>query len=266
MSLTKYRTFFLAVALLMPGIPASAASFILPEDAVVVIEKFPFPAEFAKNTDRDLPVAFRSQLILALQQVGFTVPNLEKNTVLPLPEQPELRTPLVVTPLTETTYPEEHEPKDVNGPIRNEANGQPVPDDSELSQNGQIDPVSVPAPRSPTHILTGSVTMFQKSASAPTRIAEHIHIRSETSMHCTYQVKDAVTGKVIISNVASSSAARLTSRTQDIDTILPVLTDRVLSAVAAKVAAHLSGTEEDNGRTISDQAYYQDSPGKRLKP
>lgn len=264
MLLKPFRALFLAALLLAPGLPAVAASFALPDDALVAVGDFPFPEGADQNASKDLPSAFRVQMIRALRQAGIAVhdPGQEPEKDAAVPHEKTVESaPLTVTPLTESPD------SGANGDTSpNPDSDQADPPNGEIPP-GDSDTPPLPAkPRSPTHVLAGNVTLFRETVSNPRQLAGTIRIRAETAIHCAYQVKDASTDKVIISDVASGSAARLTSRPQDIDALLPALSERVLASVAAKIAANLSGVDIRNEHDPSSRSYYQDSPGKRLRP
>jgi hypothetical protein len=239
---------FAAFLLVMPvflGVPeASAARFILPDDAVVSIKELSFPASTGNN-DRDaLCEAFHLQLTLALEQSGLAVFHGENASA-----------PLAATPL--------EAPAETDAPPGGD--GEDAPDDSAEDMVEETLPVQEPRPWQATHILEGTVTLFRENVGRPTRIGESIRIRAESQIHCAYKIRDAVTGNVLLSDVSSGSAARIASETEDIDATLRVLSARAMAATAATVAANLSGNSVPGTATPSSRDYYRDSPGKRLK-
>lgn len=273
--------------------PVMAASFLLPDDAILDVRKFSFPA----RTDDYVPDAeFHDQLVAALQQSGMTVYSPDGERSAPPSADPEA---LRVTPLTAdsstsdvsaaaksvisgvfaaplpdggngagTDPAADGAPKDTANGSGNAPAAENVPNETpeadKKNDAGASDGTAAPFSGA-THILQGRVTMFQESAGAPTRVGSSIRIRTEVSLHCTYTVKDTRTGNVIISDVASGSAARVVGEAQDIDAAIAALRSRAVAMATAAIAANLSGTPGPDQGRASEREYYQDSPGKRLK-
>ena len=299
-------TFILALVLAfiltlaLPPTHAAAASFFLTDDAVIDVKEFAFPAKTGAAAERNLPAAFHSQLVFALQKAGFRVIHSGEEADLAEPAQPA---PLTVTPLNKTDEVGEtpEKPEEAAGTLppapgaagedappaggeKNEAAPIPLetPPDTSLEapldaplletpkETPQESPLEAPAPPAPrrvvTHILEGRVTLFRESVGTPSRIGGSIRIRTEAQIHCAYKIKDATNGKVLISDVASGSAARITAEPHDIDATLERLSAKAMNTAAATIAAHLAGTDMPGDGMPSDRGYYQDSPGKQLKP
>ncbi|SBV90768.1 exported hypothetical protein [uncultured delta proteobacterium] len=277
-----YRIIIFAALLLLPAHPALAAPFLLPDDAVIEIRDFAFPATPDISPDRHLPASFHSQLAFALQKAGLSVHH-GKTAAASKPEEngaePPVKegvapqegsdAPLIVTPLEE-----EKEEAAANAPIPLSEAAEPAgsPNSNGTAENEKAPretPPASPAPsvhnRAATHILEGNVTLFREAVGAPNRIAGSIRIRAESQLHCAYTIKDAVTGKVLIADVASGSAARITGETSDYDAVLNRLSARAMATAADTIAAQLSGRDTPGDGVLSDRNYYQDSPGKRLK-
>lgn len=272
-----YQTALCALALSLTASPAFAAHFFLPDDAVLDVREFAFPTTIDTDPNRNLTAEFHEQLVLALQKVGFTVLDAQEETrKIPAPP-PEPSAPLTVTPLNEmpgddpATSDFLAENEDTEGEdAENGEGGDGTPDARGSAEgSGPEEPESVPPSMSlsaiATHVLEGRVTLFRETVGNPTRVGSSIRIRTEALLHCTYTLKDATTDKVLLSDVSSGSSAQVTSQTQEIDDALSPLSRRAMSSAAAKIAAHLSGTDVPASGP-SDRDYYQDSPGKRLKP
>lgn len=275
-----YRIIILAALLLLSAHPAATASFLLPDDAVIEIKNFTFPATPDISPERQLPAVFHSQLAFALQKAGLSVYHGERAATAKTEESAAAAeaekgaadsregssAPLIVTPLAE-------------GPGK----GGPAPDaplpaaeenePGEAAENEkaprETPPAALPASPhtgAPTHILEGNVTLFRETLGAPSRIAGSIRIRAESQVHCAYTIRDAATGKVLIADVSSGSAARITGESPDYDAVLKRLSARAMTTAAETIAAHLSGRDRPEDGAPHDRNYYQDSPGKRLKP
>lgn len=264
------RIIVLALLLLAPSHPASAASFSLPDDAVIEIRNFTFPATPEISPEHRLPASFHSQLAFALQKAGLSVhhgesaavPKTEENAAAP---QDGNNAPLIVTPLKEEpekggSAPDASLPTPADDEAENAAEDEKTPPETP--------PAAPPASAhngAPTHILEGRVTLFRETLGAPSRIAGSIRIRAESQLHCAYTVKDAVTGKVLIADVSSGSAARVTGESPDYDAVLKRLSSRAMATAAETIAAQLSGKDNPGDGAMSGRNYYQDSPGKQLK-
>lgn len=132
----------------------------------------------------------------------------------------------------------------------------------------EIEPVPENAlPMGPEYVLRGRITLLRERVGSPTRIGGDIRIRTESVLHCAYTVEDALTGFVLVSDVASGSSARVVGPSNDIDAALHDLTDKVMASAAQLIAARLSGSAESvvAAGSRNDREEYQDSPGKRLK-
>lgn len=278
---SSLRAAFPAFLLFFAASPAPAAPFTLPENAAIEVKTFTFPAAPAANaTERDLPGSFHNQIIFSLQRAGFTILHSESEawTATPAP-QPDAAmspapapAPLEITPLQESG-PEHAAPEEAAEAEQQAEAKEPAAEPAETrprdrKQQAEIPPFPVmpPEKRKPDYLLTGRVTLLKENVGAPTRIAGGIRIRTEASIHCAYQIVDASTGKVIISDVTSGSIASVASETHDIDAALAKLTDKVMAASAARIASRLSGVTVEAGDGGDDRDEYQDSPGKRLKP
>lgn len=271
------QSLFLACVLLFPAARAIAATFPLPDDAVIDIRQFTLPESARSDSERNLPEALRLQIINALQQAGISVwigrgsapaaaesasSSVMKTTKLaatPEPDSDGTASREFDAPLdADTADP----PPDILAPP--EENPDSAPGEM-VEETPPIAAMPEPGAAPPTHILVGNVTLFRETVAAPTRIAGTIRVRAETSLHCVYKIIDAATGKVIISDAASGSSARVTAQTQDIDAILAFQTVRALALTATNLANALSGNNVEKD-AAQGREYYQDSPGKRLKP
>ena len=267
--LHKLHLAFLLAALLSLHVfsPAVAALLLLPNDAVVEIGEFSFPASIEVTSETALPETFRDQLSLALTQAGILV--LHKSaTSAPLVLTPfgkTTQTPhpfIAVTPLPEESGEHEtSEAADDTHETEYTAEDILAGDAPALSQS----PPAEPLPRGATHILEGTVTLFRENVGTPTRIGGAIRIRTESQIHYTYEIRDVATGKVLISDVSSGSAVKLTNETQDLDMILHTLNAQAVTTATETMAANLSGKKRLEGIGTHSREYYQDSPGKRLK-
>lgn len=271
------QSLFLACVLLFPAARAMAATFPLPDDAVIDIRQFTFPESARSDSEHNLPEALRLQIINALQQAGISV-WLDRNAA-PAATESASSSAMKTTTLAATPEPDGDgtASRELDAPLDADTADSPgdilaPPEENPGSTPGEMveetPPVAdtpAPGPASPTHILVGNVTLFRETVAAPTRIAGTIRVRAETSLHCVYKIKDAATGNVIISDAASGSSARVTAQTQDIDAILAFQTVKALALTATNLASALSGSNVEKG-AARDREYYQDSPGKRLKP
>jgi len=286
---TCYRFILPAALLFAFASPATAAPFLLPDDAVIEIREFSFPASSMNDPERNLPAEFHSRLEQAMRQNDFAIFEGHETTVPPasLPEPSGAPAPLSVTPLS----PDQpaNTTDETTPPSENTGNDDAGDDDADHPDNGELlageeairGIFAMPgeyagteiAPRAEpyvivgaTHILEGNVTLFRETVGNPTRVGGSIRIRTEALVHCTYKIRDAATGKVIISDTSSGSSARVAAQDEDIDAALATLSTRAMDATAAKIAASLSGTQPPGGTPTTSREYYQDSPGKRLKP
>ncbi len=268
--------FLLAVVLLLPAAPAVAAPYPLPDDAVIEVREFTFPETPGIAPERNLPAAFHAQLVFALERAGLTVFHARNDTAAPLePGASSLESIPIQEPdenAAESDAGNDAAPDDT---ARDDAGRTENPPESDPGDSPPIlsppgtpaaPAAASPAPgATPTHILSGNVTLLRETVGNPTRIAGSIRIRSEASLHCIYRLKDAATGKVLISDVASGSAARVSGYTQDLDGGLESLTEKAMVMTATRIAEQLSGADID-GDDIFGRSYYQDSPGKILRP
>lgn len=267
--------FLFAACIIATNTPSAlAAPFTLPENAVIEIHDFSFPAAAAANAaDRDFQGTFHNQMEVALQRAGFSVFAPQRAPNAPAASA---ASPVVVSPLTANeSDPPQATPESLPAATKNVAEpavethtpAEPVTATaSELPQSENSAPEAIESPHEssaePQYILTGNVTLMRENVGAPTRIAGAIRVRTESALHCTYKILDAATGKVLVSDTASGSVARVTAATHDIDGMLATLSNRAMATTATKIAANLSGRFS---ATTPDENY-QDSPGKRLKP
>ena len=234
-AITRFTAFLLVMPFFLSVPDASAARFIIPDDAVVTIKEFPFPASTGNNDRNTLCEEFHGQLTLALEQSGFVVfhsGNAPDPLAAPPPQVP-----------SET----------------NDAPSDASEDVAEESLTAQE-----PLPQQVTHVLEGTVTLFRENVGRPARIGGNIRIRAESQIHCAYKIRDAVTGNVLLSDVSSGSAAKIANETEDIDATLRLLSAKAMTTTASTVAANLSGNSLPGTTTHSSRDYYRDSPGKRL--
>jgi hypothetical protein len=262
MRCTPYRIIALAALLLLSARPAAAVPSLFPDDTVIDIKDFMFPATSGISSEHDLPASFHAQLIFALQKAGFSVHRGGNDASAAKGEKSAL---LTVTPLAEAdnavTDPE------AALPAQETAEAADGADSGKTAPEAPFAEPATPVPgRAATHILEGTVTLFRETVGEPNRIAGSIRIRAESQLHCTYTVKDAATGKVLIADISSGSAARVVGDAHDFDAVLENLNSRALATAAETIAAQLAGTDRPGDGNLSDRSYYQDSPGKRLTP
>lgn len=294
---TCYRFILPAALLFAFSSTATAAPFLLPDDAIIEIREFSFPASSAASSaassvdapERNLPAELHSRLEHAMRQSGFVIFEGNEITVpaASSPESSDAPMPMSVTPLPPeqpVNTPDDTPPSPENTEDGAEGNDETdLPADDEMLAGeeavrgifampgeyagAEIAPQTEPHKISgATHILEGNVTLFRETVGNPTRVGGSIRIRTEALLHCTYKIRDAATGKVIISDTSSGSSARVAAQDQDIDAALAALSIKAMDATAAKIAANLSGTQPPGDNAAGGRGYYQDSPGKRLKP
>ena len=239
--ISRLSAFLLILPFFLSVPQATAARFILPDDAIVDIREFPFPSSTDDKNKDALTEAFHIQLTLALEQAGLVIFH-DKAT-------PEF---LAATPPQAPANP-------------NDKSDDASTEDNSEDSTEEFLMIQEPRPPYATHVLEGTVTLFRENVGHPTRIGENIRIRAESQVHCTYKIKDAVTGKVLLSDVSSGSAAKIASETEDIDATLHMLNARAMTATAITIGANLSGNALPKNAADSSRSYYQDSPGKRLK-
>lgn len=284
-----FKSFLLGALLVLPAFPAAGASFWLPDDAKIEVRPFAFPpgsstGESSAFVERNVSGTFQEQIAYALRRAGFTVvaeaaeevsrdsaaktPADQNAGARPQADENE-KQPLISHPITEADdapNPDESaEDYDVSG-LSDSAESE---EDSPNADAAEADETRAEAPSlwGKVYILKGQVTFLRENIGAPVRIGGGVRIRTEASMHCSYTLEDAATGKALVADAASGSAARVISQTRDIDAVLSVLTGRVLNAAATVIVERLSGADAPEARAIADdRAEYQDSPGKRLKP
>lgn len=273
------QSLFLACVLLFPAARATAATFLLPDDAVIDIRPFTFPESARSDSEQNLPEALRLQIVNALQQSGISVWIARDAAPAAAEPAPASSGAMKTTTLAAIPEPDGDgtAPREFDAPLDADTANSPggilvppeeIPDPAPgemIEETPLVADVPAPVAASPTHILVGNVTLFRETVASPTRIAGTIRVRAETSLHCVYKIKDAATGNVIISDAASGSSARVTAQTQDIDAILAFQTIKALALTATDLANALSGNNVEKG-AARDKEYYQDSPGKRLKP
>ena len=261
------RTVFLLALVLVFSPLRATAAFILPSDAVIDVREFTFPATPNVSAERNLPSLFREQILHALEDAGLTL-LYEQGTPIPGEARTPEAAPLTVTPLTNGNASRTGKPTEEKQGSGQEQDAGETGSEEENNASGNAENEETPAEPATravavTHILEGNVTLFRETVGNPTRIAGGIRIRVEASIHCAYTIRDAETGKVLISNVTSGSSAKIASQDRELDPVLASLSNKAMADAAAKMAARLAGTETGHG--MSDRSYYQDSPGKRLK-
>lgn len=274
----------LAALLFLSAHPAVAASFTLPDDMVIAIGEFTFPASPTSlsptsfgGAEEDFPAAFHAHLTAALQKAGFSISREENATS---PDTLNQDAPLTVTPLAEESSQGKAAADEALPPLETDAPESPEePEAFEYAgadaaaeadataqreettpELGEAEPPAIRG--GATHILTGTVT-FQETAGTPNRIAGSIRVRVTARARCAYTIRDAATGKTLLTDISSGSSASLAR--EDNRGILNVVRSRAMTAAAETIAARLSGTDNPEDGTQSDRQYYQDSPGKRLK-
>lgn len=283
--------FILPAALLLAfASSATAAAFFLPDDAVIEIREFSFPAFAEADPERNLPAEFHARLEQAMRKSGFAIADGHEAAASPTPspESSDAPAPLRVTPLPPETSGLAEQPADTGdetspAPENTEEDAEEQPGGAEMldgeagirgifAMPGEYAGTEIAPQTEPhrisgtTHILEGNVTLFRETVGNPVRVGGSIRIRTEALLHCAYKIRDTATGKVIISDTSSGSAARVAAQGQDIDAVLAALSIKAMEAAAAKIAANLSGTQPPADNPAADPGYYQDSPGKRLKP
>ena len=247
----RLAVFLLVAPLFLHAPQADAALYLLPDDAVITVKAFSFPASTG-NYDADaLSDTFHSQLTLALEKAGFSVFH-----------GGEIPAALVIAPLQDIAETNDAAEETAD----QDAAENPAENDAEESLEETALPIRAESPRNrPTHALEGTVTLFRENVGNPTRIGESIRIRAESQIHCTYKIRDLATGNVLLADTSSGSAARIANEAQDIDAMLQTLSARAMTTTAATMAANLSGTSLPGSSNMYSREYYQDSPGKRLK-
>lgn len=288
---TSCRVLLCALALALLALPAVAAQLVLRDGAVIDVREFAFPVQ--EDAERSLPEVFHAQLVFALQKNGLVV--FQKDADGKVGKTPDASMPLLVTPLTDSTTENSGAPEkpadtantgntpeigEAAARAENDGTSEDTPksvaeapeDHSSLPDDpvdvaGDMESIPMPPHREtvPSHILEGRVTLFRETVGTPTRVGGAIRIRTEASLHCTYKVREAATGKVLLTATSSGSSAKVTAQAQDIDAALAALSTKAMTAAAGKIAANLSGSPLPEQENTSDRSYYQDSPGKRLK-
>ena len=125
------------------------------------------------------------------------------------------------------------------------------------------------------YVLTGSVSFIQAELK-PAVYAGNREVTSlRTVFSCSYRLLSTADGKVAAYGSASGRSGKVLNLSQgnfgeeQINNSVSVVLNQSIQAAALRLAQNLTlpgastGSVEDR---VSDQDYYQDSPGKRLKP
>ncbi|MDR1126113.1 MAG: hypothetical protein LBM64_08690 [Deltaproteobacteria bacterium] len=124
------------------------------------------------------------------------------------------------------------------------------------------------------YILTGSVSFIQAELK-PAVYAGNREVTSvRTAFSCSYRLLGTGDGKVAAFGSASGRSGKVVNLSQgnygeeQINNSVSVVLNQSIQAAALRLASNLTapGTSGKADEDLSDQEYYQDSPGKRLKP
>ena len=253
---------FLALCFVVPGaLPAWGAPRSLPQNAVITVRPFGFPAAVPEAAERHLPAALHDQIAYALQGAGFILFSAEPAA----PPAAAGTKPLKERPLpspAEKTAGAEEEVEETAEAGEEEMSTPFSPQAEPLSPLTEAEEDAPPA--APEYILSGRVTLLREYAGPPARVAGDLRTRFESAISLTYGIADPSSGRTLFSDAVSVSATRLVPENENPDAARSDLTGRAMAEAAAKIAVRLAVTEAE--ASGDDRDYYGDSPGKRLKP
>ena len=242
---------------------ASPASFTLPDDAIINVDLFPFPATQTTTAHQEngieLSAELQQQIISALQKAGFTIAEAEDISPNALPPAIAALEPSQTSPIAnlgkEPDATDKADEENMDAPL---ADGKVENNDAGKPMEPQA------AQKAAQYRLVGRVTLYNERTGTPARVGRGVRVNVEVSLRCTFRAVDMATGKAIIAQAASGSGIS-SSQSGDVDAILPRLQEQAFAATAYDIASRLSGKNLNKSSGYIDENY-RDSPGKRLRP
>lgn len=247
----------------------------LPEEATVTVRPFTFPQEALSGAEEDAEkyaIDFRNQLVLACQKVGYIVTK-DKNVA---HEEEEEKTEEVAKEeeakedentseeVSEGTSESASEDKDELMDAVEKAE-QEEKNQEENALDEKVKTVKK-RPKEMIYVVTGYVTEYEGQVGKVVNVGNSQRQKLNVVFSTNFKVKDA-SGKTIVSDKVSVSSSSVVSQSQDADDVLRKLNKKAFAEASRQIVQKMSGQsdKEEENDAISDDDYYNDSPGKRLK-